>query len=366
MGRRRGPRALIVAVALALSLPSAGSASAQVAGESTWIPTYPVEAQTTQYLDLMPDGTGYAATLYTFDWKLARTDDYGMTWADASMPVRGPISFGTPALGYLTEDFGNRLFVTQDGTETWEVVRTLKDRRILMVDAWGRRTVVTGSRTLTQHAAECDVPAEKTIFSWSNDGGRKWRESSLPFYGSVLSIDVLDRRNATAIVYDSWVAEETDECRLLSRTNAVYVTNDGGRSWRRVMHCVDGLYCTAATMADRRTILVGTNEATLLRSVDGGKTFDEVGRFFNPAYSPAESLQAFWIAGLDFATREIGYASTKGGGTYRTLDGGKTWTMERSTELVWGVGVGDLAVADADHAIAGGPNFLITRLPGDG
>lgn len=71
----------------------------------------------------------------------------------------------------------------------------------------------------------------------------------------------------------------------------------------------------------------------------------------------------FWVSGIEFATAKIGYAIGKGGGAWRTEDGGQTWTSEPSSQSVWGVGVGDIAVGDTEHAIGGGPNSIIARLP---
>lgn len=53
----------------------------------------------------------------------------------------------------------------------------------------------------------------------------------------------------------------------------------------------------------------------------------------------------------------------RGGGAWRTEDGGQSWSIEPSSQSVWGIGVGDIAVGDTEHAIGGGPNSIITRLP---
>lgn len=368
MGKRRGLTWTSGLLAMALSLSAVGPAAAQVARPGAWLPTYPIEPQTYEYLDLFGNGIGYATVVYTSNWKMLRTEDFGTTWSETAtpLPVGGPVAFATPEVGYLADDLGDTLYVTRDAAQSWSPLRVHAGRQLDAVDAAGLETVVTGTKTRTADYDDCRVPEEKTILAWSNDGGRSWRENVLSFYGAVSSIDVLDSRTGVAIVHDKWTADRADGCMFRSLTNAVYVTRNGGASWRRVMRCREGVFCTAATMADRRTILVGTNEGALHRSVDGGKTFDETARFFNEAYRPLEDQQAFWVAGIGFGTREIGYASTKGGGTYRTIDGGETWAMEASTELVWGVAAGDLAVAGPDRAVAGGPNFLITRLPEDG
>jgi hypothetical protein len=61
----------------------------------------------------------------------------------------------------------------------------------------------------------------------------------------------------------------------------------------------------------------------------------------------------------------VGYASTRGSGTWRTVDGGLRWVQENSPEcLYYPFGVGDIAAADQQHGITGGPRSLDVRQPG--
>jgi photosystem II stability/assembly factor-like uncharacterized protein len=365
--------ALLSTVMVLTALPAHGGdlGGARPSQQAGWVPTHPVEPQSFQYLDLFEDGAGYATTIRGAGYFMQHTADSGITWENAPpLPAMGPTAFGTSSTGYLAAGSGG-LWTTRDGAQSWKQIPSLSDRKaesgygktdLDSVAAEGRIVVVGGSRAKAD--TECALPSDaEVVLGWSRDGGTTWREASLPFYGRAAWMNVLDARNGVAIVYDDYTVDEAQDCQRVSGTNAVYRTKDAGRSWQKIMDCRDGLICTSAAMADRNTILVGTNEARLFRSEDRGRTFEEVTRLSNPAYSPLESLQAFWIAGLEFADPSVGYASTKGGGTYRTTDGGKTWVLEHSTELVWGLGVGDLAVSDAEHAIAGGPNFLITRVP---
>jgi photosystem II stability/assembly factor-like uncharacterized protein len=48
---------------------------------------------------------------------------------------------------------------------------------------------------------------------------------------------------------------------------------------------------------------------------------------------------------------------------FRTTDGGLTWVREPSTTEVTGLALGHLAVADAEHAIAGGRIAVVSRQP---
>jgi hypothetical protein len=70
------------------------------------------------------------------------------------------------------------------------------------------------------------------------------------------------------------------------------------------------------------------------------------------------------VQAFAFAAGQHGYASTRGGGTWRSADGGRTWQQEASHECVYHQwGVGENAVFDADRAITGGPAFISARTP---
>lgn len=359
--------ALLITAVLAAGLvlaapPSAGDESQ----EAVWVPTMPVRPGTFDYLDLFWDGTGYA--LSSSDGVLFGSTDYGLTWTPKTTPESAwATAFGTPARGYA---LGFGVQRTDDGAGSWLKVAepTTEGRASLLdaLDAFGRRTAIVGGTSFSpDDDPGCSVPEDEDVTFWvTRNAGRSWKTTPLPFFGFVTDIDLLDNRHGVAIIYDKWVPErdELGECWLVSEANGIYVTTDGARSFRKVMACTNDRYCTAATMASKRRIVVGTNDAYVLVSEDGGKTFKQTQRLFNPAYQASEDTRAFWVGALGFANPAIGYASTKGGGTYRSADGGHSWEQEPSTELVWGAGVGDIAVGDAQHAIAGGPNFIITRV----
>ena len=59
----------------------------------------------------------------------------------------------------------------------------------------------------------------------------------------------------------------------------------------------------------------------------------------------------------------MGYASTKGGGTWRTTDGGRTWLLEASSDAVHQDFVkGDVTALDAERAVVGGPAVVAVRV----
>ncbi|MGH2738915.1 MAG: hypothetical protein ACRDH6_00280 [Actinomycetota bacterium] len=356
MLRRAAAAALSIAVPL---LPAPVRAADQ---EAAWTPTLPVRPQTQQHLDLFADGTAYA---YSDDDNIVyASSDYGLTWtARTTAPgLDASVAFGTPRLGYAAI-FGSEFLMTDDGAQSWRGATGpgTRDDQVLYeaLDTTEQgRVVVVGGSLLVENQAGGACEDEQVVIWSSGDSGESWNATQLPFYGSVLKIDMLDGRHGVAIIYDRFTPTGSS-CE--SSTNGVWVTHDAFRTMQRAYDCVDQEICTAATMASPRRILVGTNNADLYLSTNAGRGFRHVGRFTGPYDAADEPF--FWIGGLGFASERVGYMSTKGGGTWRTDDGGLTWIQERSTEQVWGVGIGDLAVADPDHAIAGGPNFVISRMP---
>jgi len=72
-----------------------------------------------------------------------------------------------------------------------------------------------------------------------------------------------------------------------------------------------------------------------------------------------------WAQALSFSDKLHGFASTRGSGTWRTTDGGIRWVQENSPECVYyPYGVGDIAAADPEHGVTGGPRSLDIRQPG--
>lgn len=351
-----------------------GVTTNDVGAASLWVPTEPVRQQTFQDLDLFGDGTGYA--FVPQDLQLKKTSDFGMSWQEAtSPPGSGPVAFADPGTGYAIP-FGSDgpLLRTTDGAGSWSEMsrppasKAYGRHSFLALYARDELLLVGGTQfPRSQDTEECVVPVEDDMTIWfSVSAGRRWKRFVGRDYGTPFKLEAHDRRRAIAIVYDGFdaVADPMGSCLFHSNANSVYLTKDGGKSWGSVLTFEAPDYASAIQFIDKRTILVGTNDGRLLRSEDAGRTFEVTHSFPHEARAPVDrSVRAFWVAAIEFANRRVGYLSTKGSGTYRTDDGGKTWTLELSHEIGWGIGAGDLAVADEAHAITGGPSFISTRVP---
>ena len=130
---------------------------------------------------------------------------------------------------------------------------------------------------------------------------------------------------------------------------------------REILDCAPADACLSVAMTED-ALFVGDRNGTLYRSRDDGVTFTAVDL---GGLAPATDLPgSTWVEAVEFADEEVGYAATAGHGVWRTVDGGATWERETSSQDVFGIAVGGLAVADADYALAGGRNAVIRREPG--
>ena len=367
-------RRFVAALALCLLAPAAPA----LAQAGTWLPSQVVMPQGQSFLSGFPDGSGFAyhtsggpvaiGTSVGAGATLFHTEDFGATWEGTFAPETGAtesVRFGTPQLGYT---IGNGLmFRTEDGAATWKPIPGPKlplEAFLSMsgsIAAHGRSVMLGAIPTSIPEMLTNQVCMTPTHIYTSHDAGDTWIDAVLPVDGARVSVlETLDERHAVALAYEmSYDAQ----CSGVSTRNMLFVTEDGGRSWREVLDC--GEYCTSAAMVAPGRLIAGFRDGRILRSEDGGRSFSETS--VTGSIPPPPGLEAaYWVSGIDFADCEVGYAGTNGRGTFRTDDGGKTWDAETSPQSVWGIGVGHLAAFDRMHAIAGGPNVVAYRTPGEG
>lgn len=350
----------------------AGTSASALARSATWEPSAVIPPQGTTWLSAFPDGSAFS--YFTGDGaRMLRSRDFGKTWAPAFIPDTSgteSVAFGTATRGYT---IGNGLiFSTDDAAATWTRLpgpAAGPGRRFAMdlsLDAGGS-TVMLGGR-IVESTGACGPPSDtapdkdRQVIFTSHDGGASWIAGEIALRDAfVWKINILDERNAVALAYD---LKREDGCRGVSTRNLVFLTSDGGRAWRPVLDC--GEYCTSVAMVDSNRIVAGFRDGRIARSEDAGRTFKEVTPLAGALPPPPPLQNAYWVSSLDFADCEVGYAATNGRGTFRSDDAGLTWRSEPSPQSVFGIGIGDLAVADRTHAVAGGPNLVSHRVPGDG
>ena len=239
--------------------------------------------------------------------ELLRTTDGGVRWT-ATKLVRAvaALDFVSPSVGWAIEisttggtvDFGGgpqgRLMHTTDGGRTWTDAGAGITTATCFLDA--RRGWATGGPTIRQ-----------TV-----DGGRTWR--------------VVAKRPNAAFAFDSaltckggalWLFQDIENGAGGHVNYAGWRSNDGGRSWHKVM--------SNPFFDDTPTAI--------------GQADDEPGPFTAPATSTAIEL------GVSPAAEEASVTVTR--------DGGRTW---RKTILEGLTGAGALAFPDSRHGYVLGSN----------
>ena len=380
---RAGVVGILSAVVLAGAIPGAG---ARLAERGAWKPSLPTTGFGT-HVSAFKDGSAFAYddgedVVYT-------STDFGMTWTpkDSPVAVNPPVAsvpslfeMATPKVGFFAE--GESVYRTSDGGTTWDTIGRLPtpgglldgtmkrySYNLFAIDASDEDSVVALGGSLQDWKKTCQLEGIPAALWTSHDKGKKWFRRVLPFPGQVKEIAFFDNLHGVAIAWEYGRNNDPQWC-LRSIKDRVLTTKDGGKTWKTVMTCphVGPKYdaCTAIGMASPKQFVVGTSTGRTLVTKNGGRSFKEGTRLHQgtPANDAEETKRAFWAEGFDFVNSQVGFASTNGGGTWMTSDGGLTWSEEHTTEKFFGyLKFGDIAAIDADRAIAAGSTFVLTRLP---
>jgi hypothetical protein len=384
---------LRIGVALALTamvtgLPAGLPTGTAAGGGGAWVTT----SQTTQQVDRLSafaDGTYYAQYLDRYE----RSRDFGMTWEAMTPPPAPPASirFASPAIGWsLASGYRSAptlspllckaqspLFRTTNGGTTWLPVCVLSPPagttfvpygfQPMAVGADGRTVTLLGTEESSTRKSGCE-PEHGVVYT-SHDAGETWTRALLPpLYEPGLRYRWYDAKTAVLIAYRM---KMQDDCSRSGDDNAVFLTTDGGKTFRPVLYCMEQPICTAAAMPTRSRIVVGRTDGSTRVSDDlgrhwrSGQALDSlVHHTADPAVGAANMRWAYWVQDVAFADARNGFASTRGAGTWRTSDGGLSWTQERSHECDYYLfGIGEIAAATRDRGLTGGPHWISTRVP---
>jgi photosystem II stability/assembly factor-like uncharacterized protein len=214
------------------------------------------------------------------------------------------LDFLTPERGFLATR-GGELRRTDDGGRTWKLV------------AAGRRFV---SLSFLSARAGFALTAKGRVAA-TGDGGRSWRilhsfgglSEDGPFPGAIQFVDA----------EHGWAAP----------SGYVYRTLDGGATWRRL-----GFQCSFAlggfSFVDASTgfLICGGQPATIEQekdlyvTADGGESWRRraCAHVFGPK-CPGDLAESGYASGLAFRDARTGLLLTGRGGIARTLDGGVHW-----------------------------------------
>ncbi|HWL35887.1 MAG TPA: hypothetical protein VNQ77_06815 [Frankiaceae bacterium] len=394
-------RLLLVTLALA-----AGAAPAPATAEGgVWAPTLQA-TQAFDHLSAVGDGVYFAQYLDTY----AKSTDSGATWLVQPKPpgqyygLPG-IRFATKGVGYsLSGGPGLESIVagdlafqeevrrcggimplqrTADGGKTWRAVcvprSTLTSDPVFGPGAapiglanGGRTVMLAGSEHPRDHTKWPGCGKDRDVIYTSHDSGVRWTRAALPrgWYSGYRQY-LLDKSTIVRLSYGGW--KPVNETTCGSSTSGVFLSRDGGKSFKHIHTCAAPKVCTSVAMPTRNRIVLGRNDGSTVISWDGGKSWRPGQRLFDAArWQPVVDTgelpaEAFWVQSISFVDSKHGYASTRGSGTWRTTDGGLSWTQERSHECAWYLhGIGEIATGAPDSAITGGPHFISARTPVDG
>lgn len=237
------------------------------------------------------------------------------------------IVFASPTRGWYVNGFG-RIYRSDDGGDTWEPLVEKQGtfyRAIAFVD---EQVGVVGTVGVDYFPGVTD----DTLMYRTTDGGDSWTAvEGLPNVGGICAIQVLREPFINHGVLDERV-------RLIAGgrvggPSALFVSDDLGATWGEVelpercgmvldVHFTsrDVGLVAAATSADVRV-----SEALVLRTTDGGETWEE-------AYVSGRPFETTWK--FSFPSEDVGYVSVQ---SYdpdptsskrvvaKTEDGGETW-----------------------------------------
>ena len=376
-------------------LPVLGLAAALLASPASaqapapyWVDAMPVPDQSVTHMSMFPGGETYLympnrSSVYV-------SSDYGLTYDSFTGPPTGAgaLEMSTPRVGYFSGY--SEFWKTTDAARTWQAIppvqmpgrlwnparkdfkgwdftsHAIAPRKGTASFAMGGEITYINRKEAQDENTTCYAGRWNAAIFSTDDGGRSgdYRITKLPFPGFVQRLGFLNRKVGWALAHDMRPDQKGVCGTSSSRRTVVLITRDGGKTynevWSNRFDAENPRGCTSVDMATPRQILVGCSDGWLYISKNGGDGFERVQSLVPPG---ADETNAYWVSGIEFASADIGYAIAKGGGAWRTDDGGETWNIEPSSQSVWGLGVGDIAVGDVDHAIGGGPNSIITRMP---
>lgn len=213
-----------------------------------------------------------------------------------------------PAVHYTAAN--NGCWRTLDGGRTWRITTSwdMTEPRDVAVDP---------------HAPDHVYLALPDGVAVSEDRAQTWqrREQGLPERGKYTQALKIDRTREGRV--------------LIGCETGIYLSDNAGRSWRRVLQTKATVDDIQQSPHDPRRWLAATQSDGALQSTDGGLTWSPV-----PGVPAANALYNLAFDGSDPRRLAIG---GWGPGILTSEDGGKTWT-ERNAGLpaphrVWRVGV---------------------------
>jgi photosystem II stability/assembly factor-like uncharacterized protein len=272
------------------------------------------------------DGWYAVFNVNTLAETLYRTTDGGRTWHAFAAPGHNEaagssdtVQFLTPTRGWLVDTLATApaegLYATTDGGTSWHLVASLQAAHGPgFLPTLGQIRFDPGGKTGWLGGGICGTALYRT-----SDGGRTWRQSSIPApAGAHFG---LPAGSGQALL---------EPVTLPSGTLVLYRGTDGGARWSRVSvlpgaetatsTCGLGVAVSFPALQDGWAAAVRAGRTVAYRTTDGGRHWARIGSSW-PV--PPDSGGAPVIQGIDATRAWLLTAGSKH--LYATVDGGATW-----------------------------------------
>lgn len=246
------------------------------------------------------------------------SDDNGATWTHAQVPMSlavTAVAFSGPEIAWATAHDGILLRSTDRG-QSWQTNLTGVDVARMSADS--------AEAKVKQLQAELDLANPDSIedLEWALD------DALFAFEDASAVID----EGVTTPLLDVWFADERNGYAM-GAYGVLLHTADGGTTWQLLSNRLDNpdnYHLYGMTRSVSGTLLIVGEAGTLLRSVDGGASWDRpdapyLGSFFGTTAGHDDSLLAFGLRGNVFRSTDQGESWTPvATGDNRTLLAGTT------------------------------------------
>jgi hypothetical protein len=156
------------------------------------------------------------------------------------------------------------------------------------------------------------------VIQRSDDGGQNWHQPGTPPGEPATTPEGFPRGESNKFAYDT----STETGKPLT-THQWYDGTPHPWEFKRVWHLEPSL-------TDPDTVYAGVEDAALFRSVDGGKTWDELaglrGHGSGSQWAPGAGGMGLHTILVDPQNQNRMFVAISAAGVFRTEDGGKTWT----------------------------------------
>lgn len=258
---------------------------------------------------------------------LYRTDDGGITWKSFKVPFsRGDIKFLDANNGWVLADLGVgagsnavAVYQTTNGGATWDQTFINDPNDSNASDSLPLGGIKSGLVALNMKTAYITgvIYAPGTVYLYrTDDGGHIWSQVAVSVNEGMQNFEVSIDRDQMKIVSatDGFIA-----LRISGDTTqtAVYVTQDGGKTWAAPSTPLDGAGASVF-LSPQEAVLYNGKQFTVTH--DAARTWVTV----SPNVAFGDSF-----ADMDFVNTSTGWVLTLDANDhralYRTSDGGATW-----------------------------------------